>query len=411
MAQVTKLGPGGYPVAEVPPGGLLVGVAATGAEGGVSVFVPNPAQITKLGTGGYPVAEGFFGPIVSCSLASVSASSRTNNFGVNEQIGVTGVHGTGAVGSLTGSAGFSAVLIPAYGTGLTSQPGVSISVSATTGHGKSKGHGKGQGPQSILRAELGDVAGTGRVTSPGFVVKVLNSVTVGLIGVNGVGAANDLDFTIDESVALSSAVGTAAKNSLTAGLARSLTDVHAAGADNSLSSRLEPTPTLSAVHGSGGVGTLSVTLDETTELDVGLHASTASGHVGALSVSDDRGLLTGVSLGAGTATPIGSEISISLAAAAAAGIAGGVFSQIEVMPSASVCAGVGGSLPVAVGLRSVSAFGSVGLFQIYEILPQEGLTCDLHASVNFGDLGATANLGDLAAQAKTNDLGAGLRCD
>jgi hypothetical protein len=350
-------------------------------------------------------------------FSAAPGAGVANVAGVKEEIALSGVHGTGAAGTLGVGSVSSTVLLPAHGTGRANQLGVSLTVSATNKHGKGKGHGKSQGPQSILRVELDDVFAIGRVTSPGFVVKVLNAVTVGLIGVKGVGATNDpAGVIIDESAGLVSAVGTGHRNAITATVEPSLTSAHATGNNGVFANRISPSPALSGVVGTGKSGALALNIASGANINAQPPAQVAFGHSGQFGIAISRDLQQGVNEAAGAA---GDIARLSIDANVLLGEAIG-FSGISDLRF---------GINLRVALASIAAAGAPGDVGILEILPQEGLACDLNASVQSGTLGAKANVGDLGTdatpdnlgasasvgamgtQVKTNDLGAGLRCN
>jgi hypothetical protein len=421
--------------ASAAPGTLsaIVGphLSASHGSGAIDSLAPSVAHSLSAAHGTGATGSAAFGIAVSgvhatgavnrlsraSGVSGAAGAGAANVAGVKEEISLSGVHGTGAAGALTTGATTATVLLPAHGTGRVNQFGVSLTVSATNKHGKGKGHGKGVGPQSILRIELDDLAAAGRANALGFVVKSSTAITVGLVGVHGTGATDDLaGVIIDESPSLVSSVGTGHRNSVTAAVAPSLASVHATGNNGVFADRISPSPALGAMAAAGKSGSLALNIASGANIDAQLPSQAAFGRSGQFGIAISRELQQGVNGAVGAVGDVAREaIDASVLLGEAVGFSG--VADLEF------------GINLSVALASIAAQGQSGRIGVFEILPQEGLTCDLHANVSVGGLGATANVNDLGASAnaddlgasasigtmgtqiKTNDLGAGLRCN
>ncbi len=238
----------------------LTGVLATGAVGSVSASAPGTATLSGV-TG--TTATGVVTPSAIKGITGNGATAAIGAVGANVSVALTGVSGTGAVGSVA----FGGSVVALVGVGAaagsgTVAPGTTVAITgvsaagavgsvATPGGGVLVGVSATGDVGTVTPSVSRSVSGVGSAGAAGAVAPV---VAVGLTGVAATGAAGSVSVgTV--VVAISGNQATGAAGSLSVVVLRALVGVQATGAAGLVAPLGTP---LTGVGATGGVGSVGV---------------------------------------------------------------------------------------------------------------------------------------------------------
>lgn len=297
-------------------------------------------------------------------------------------IAVTGVTGTGSVGTVTPSVDKALT-----GVSATSSPGTVTPSVSTALTGVSSTGSVGTVSPAIDKALTG-VSATGSVGSVGVNVtvaltgvsatgsvgNVIPNVAIGITGVTATGTVGTVSPVYPATVALTGVSATGSVGNLTPSVDKGLTGVSAAGSPGTVSPAADKA--ISGVSATGSVGNVTPSVDKvltgvtgtgsvgsvTPSVDVALTGVTATGSVGIVTaVGDKEAALTGVTATGSVGTVV-ANISKGITGVSATGSVGSVSPSADVgLTGVNATGSVGQvGVNVTVALTGVTATGSVG---------------------------------------------------
>ena len=292
--------------------GVSYGATLTGVSGTGAVGTPIVSESVPLTGVSGAGAVGSVIPSIgeSVSLTGVSGTGAVGTSTAKVSVSPTGVAGTGAAGTSTAKVSVSPTGVAGTGAAGTSKVQVSASPTGVAGTGAT-----GAPTDTISSSvSLTGVAGTGAagIETPG------SGSVVQIVGVSGTGVAGVASDDYSSNVALTGVSATSAAGSVSPGVnqSASLSGVSATGAVGTSTVKVSALPT--GVAGTGVAGT------STAQLSVSITGVAGTSAVGAVSPASNPLFGASATTAAGTLT-IGDTSNVAISGVAATGAVGSIL--------------------------------------------------------------------------------------
>jgi hypothetical protein len=395
-------GTGGLSISGLPAGDLFAAVHLDAPSGAIMTIYPTvaswvygaPSGFSEIGATSLPESP-FFQP------NAFSFEPQGSSGAVNVSVDLTGVAGTGAVGTATANGKANTTLTGVAGTGAVGTAAgngkASTSLTGVAGTG-AVGTATANGKAST---SLTGVSGTGQVGS--VTVTAVSGVTVNLTGVSGTGAVGTATATGASVYTVTGVAGTGQVGSATANgkATAAATGVSGTGqvGTATVTAIQNTSTTLTGVSGTGQVGDVSVTAGGS--VSVNLTGVSGTGAVGtAAGNGKATATVTGVSgtgqVGSVTVSLVG-NVNVNLTGVSGTGAVGTAVGRTNVVVALT---GVGGTSDVgsvtASGKATATLTGVAGTASVGSVVAR-GL-----ANVALTGVGATGYIGTVGVTARLN---------